>query len=122
MRHPQARNNWRNSPAALRRRKAAADAARENLARTLPPVDYGPAPGELEVVIELRTRDGEVLHRLEVFAPVSRARCDQHAGRLDGVELATLLTATAAGRMLAGWVSPRPSIERLACNGDFGYV
>lgn len=51
---------------------------------------------------------GEVMHSLPLFVPAPGHRCDQHAdpsGRL--------LTATEIGRMVAGWISKRPSAALL---------
>lgn len=94
--HP--RNRWShcNSPSALRRRRAAADARREAMAAQLPPIPADPAPGELwqRLVVDL-------------YVPTS-GRCDQHAAVIDG-ERVGLLGGIAIGRAIASRVAKRPS-------------
>ena len=90
----------RNTPAALRRRRAAADARREALAATLPPIPDDPAPLS-------------VWQRIEVvlYVPTS-GRCDQHAVEIDG-ERVGLLSASQIGVRVREAVRKRPSVAVL---------
>ena len=97
------RSRWAhcNTPSALRRRKAAADARRETLAATLPPVPTGPEPLTLWQTITV-----------QLYVPTS-GRCDQHAVAIDGKEIG-LLSATEIGVKVRGLVLKRPSFDVLA--------
>lgn len=108
------RTRWAhlNTDEALRRRRAAADARREALAAELPPVDVGPPPLSAWQTIQVLDAHGQVMHQVVLRVPTS-GRCDQHAAELDGAP-AGLLTATAVGRLVAGWVCKRPSTALLA--------
>ncbi len=90
-RHHHKRSRWAhaNTPEALRRRKAAADAKREAIAATLPPAYAPPQPLShwQRVTIDL-------------YVPAGSARCDQHAVVIDG-ERVGLLSATEIGRRVA---------------------
>ena len=108
------RSKWAhcNTPDALRRRRAAADARREAIAAALPPVDPGPQPMEpWQTVLVLDAR-GEVMHRIALYVPTEGHRCDQHAAEVDGVR--ELLTATQIGAKVRGWICKRPSMALLA--------
>ena len=97
------RSKWAhcNTPDALRRRRAAADARREALAATLPPVPDDPAPLS-------------VWQRIEVVLYVpTRGRCDQHAVEIDGVRVG-LLSASQLGVRVRELVRKRPSVEAMA--------
>lgn len=96
------RSKWAhcNTPAALRRRKAVADARREALAATLPPLPAEPEPLS-------------VWQRIEVVLYVPTAgRCDQHAVEIDG-ERVGLLSASQIGVRVREMVRKRPSVEAL---------
>lgn len=97
------RSKWAhcNTPEALRRRKAAADARREALAATLPPVPTGPEPLTLWQTITV-----------QLYVPTS-GRCDQHATVIDG-EAVGLLSATQIGVKVREMVMKRPSFDVLA--------
>lgn len=104
------RSRWAhvNSAAGLIRRKAKADARREERAATLPPVDPGPQPLEpWQTVLVLDAR-GEVMHRIALHVPTEGHRCDQHAAEVDGAR--ELLTATQIGAKVRGWIAKRPSV------------
>lgn len=94
------RSKWAhcNTPEALRRRKAKADARRESIVALLPPAYTRPEPLThwQRIVIDL-------------YVP-SSGRCDQHATVIDG-ERAGLLSATQIGAMVRGWVRKRPSAD-----------
>lgn len=92
---------WNNSPAGLRNRRAKADARRETLAATLPPVPTGPEPLTLWQTITV-----------QIYVPTS-GRCDQHAVVIDGEEVG-LLSATEIGVKVRGLVLKRPSFDVLA--------
>jgi hypothetical protein len=96
------RSRWAhcNTPEALRRRRAAADARREALAALLPPI-----PADLQPLT--------VWQRIEVvlYVPTS-GRCDQHAVEIDG-ERVGLLSATQIGVRVREAVRKRPSAEAL---------
>lgn len=103
-----------NSPEALRRRRAAADARREAICATLPPAYSGPAPlSRWQSVVVLDAR-GEVMHRIDLHVPAdnSGARCDQHAAEIDGERM--LMTATQIGAKVRGWIAKRPSVALVA--------
>lgn len=97
------RSRWAhvNSPEGLRRRKAKADARREALAASLPPVYVPPLP-----LTEWQTIT------VTLLVPTG-GRCDQHATLIDG-ERVGLLSATEIGRRVAAAIRKRPSIEVLA--------
>lgn len=90
-----------NTPEALRRRRAAADARREALAASLPPIPDDPAPLS-------------VWQRIEVvlYVPTS-GRCDQHAAEINGQRLG-LLSASQIGVRVREAVRKRPSVALLA--------
>ena len=96
------RSRWAhvNSPAGLRRRRSAADACREALVATLPPVCAAPDPLShwQRIVIDL-------------YVPTS-GRCDQHAVEIDGQRVG-LLSATEVATMLRGIMRKRPSVALL---------
>lgn len=93
------RSRWAhcNTPDALRRRKADADARREAIAATLPPVPEPPAP---------LTHWQRIT--VDLYVP-THGRCDQHAVVIDG-ERVGLLGATEIGRRVAARVMSRPSL------------
>lgn len=99
----QKRSRWAhcNTPDALRRRRAANDRRREELAATLPPIPAGPEPLTLWQQITVR-----------VYVPTA-GRCDQHAVEIDG-ERVGLLAATEIGREIARRVHKRPSHKLMA--------
>jgi hypothetical protein len=97
------RSKWAhcNTPEALRRRRASADARREALAATLPPIPDEPAPLS-------------VWQRIEVVLYVpTRGRCDQHAVEIDGKRVG-LLSASQIGVRVREMVRKRPSVEAMA--------
>ena len=100
-----ARNRWawNNSPPGLRNRRAIADAKREALAATLPPIPPDPEPGEVWCVVQVVGAAG-VLHSRTLYVPARGHRCDQHADA-SGV----LVTATELGQWLRGAIPKRPS-------------
>lgn len=108
------RSRWAhcNTPEALRRRRAAADARREALCADLPPVDPGPEPLSVWQTVQVLDSRGAVMHSVTLYVPTS-GRCDQHAAEVDG-ERRGLLTATEVGRLVAGWLCKRPSVAILA--------
>lgn len=63
------RSRWAhcNTPEALRRRRAAADARREQMARELPPVYAGPEPMSLWQTVLVLDARGEVEHRITLL-------------------------------------------------------
>jgi len=97
------RSKWAhcNTPEALRRRRAAADARREALSTTLPPAPEAPAPGELWQTITVH-----------LYVPTS-GRCDQHAAVIDGQEVG-MLSATQIGVKVRELVMKRPSFDDLS--------
>ena len=96
---------WNNSPEGLRNRRAKADARREALAATLPPIPDDPEPGSVWQTLVILGSHGQEMHRLTLYVPARGKRCDQHAGA-DG----RLWTATDAGRWAAGHIAKRPSV------------
>lgn len=100
-RHHHSRWAHCNTPEALRRRRAKADARREALAATLPPA-YSP-PGPLTVWQEIS---------ITLLVPTT-GRCDQHAVLVNG-ERVGLLSATEIGRRVARMIQSRPSVEAQA--------
>lgn len=110
------RSKWAhcNTPDALRRRRAAADARREAIASTLPPAYAGPAPLSRWQSVVVLDAAGEVMHRIDLFVPsdAAGARCDQHAALIDGDR--ALMTATQIGTMVRGWIAKRPSVALVA--------
>ena len=96
-----------NTPEALRRRRAKADARREDLAATLPPIEPGPAPLSPWQTVLVLDAHGQPMHSIALYVPTS-GRCDQHAAEVDGER--QLVTATAVGRLVAGWICKRPSV------------
>jgi hypothetical protein len=93
------RSKWAhcNTPEALRRRRAAADAEREAIAATLPPAYAPPEPLShwQRIVIDL-------------YVPTC-GRCDQHATVIDG-ERVGLLSATQVGALVRARIGKRPSV------------
>lgn len=104
-----------NTPDALRRRRAAADAKREAIAATLPPACTGPAPLSRWQSVLVLDAAGEVLHRVDLYVPAegAGARCDQHAAEVDRAR-GPMLTATEIGALVRGWVRKRPSLAAVA--------
>ena len=97
------RSKWAhcNTPDALRRRRAKADARREAIAAALPPVYEGPAPlSEWQTIT------------VTLYVP-THGRCDQHAAVIDGQRVG-LLSATEIGRRVAAMIRKRPSDAVLA--------
>ena len=90
------RNAKRNTPEAIRRRRAQQYAMREAWAATLPPIEADPAPLSLWQTITV-----------ELYVPTA-GRCDQFAAVVNG-ERVGLLGATDVGRAVAQKVSKRPS-------------
>jgi hypothetical protein len=109
--HRAKRSRWAhcNTPEALRRRRAKADAKREALAALLPPLDMGPAPLSVWQTVQVLGSHGQVMHTLTLYVPTA-GRCDQHAAEVDGQRCASMLTATEIGRQIAAWICKRPSI------------
>ena len=104
-RHHQSANRsrwaWNNSPDGLRNRRAKADARREAIATTLPPVCEGPAPlSEWQTIV------------VTLYVP-THGRCDQHATVIDGHRVG-LLSATEIGRRVAAAIHKRPSGDVMA--------
>ena len=62
-------------------------------------------------VVQVLDGAGQVLHTATLYVPTA-GRCDQHAATVDGVRQG-LMTATALGRTVAGWLPKRPSVEML---------
>lgn len=94
-------------------RKAAADARREAMAATLPPIDAGPQPLEAWQTVQVLDASGRVALCVQLLVPVS-GRCDQHAALVDGAQADRLLTATEVGRMVAAVIAKRPSRDERA--------
>jgi len=107
------RNRWAhaNTPEALRRRRAQADARREAIAALLPPACTGPEPLSLCQTVLVLGPDGSVQHRIALYVP-THGRCDQHAAEVDGER--RLVTATEVGRLVAGMIRKRPSVAVVA--------
>jgi hypothetical protein len=97
------RSRWAhaNTPEAKRRRRAKADARREALAATLPPVCAGPEPLSHWQTVTLY-----------LYVPTS-GRCDQHAVVMDGQRVG-LLSATQIGVLVRKAIRNRPSVALLA--------
>lgn len=97
------RSRWAhcNTPSALRRRRAAADARREAVASTMPPASSGPEPLTLWQRITI-----------DLYVPTS-GRCDQHAAVIDGHEVG-LLSASEVGVFVRKAILKRPSLHVLA--------
>ena len=112
--HRPKRSRWAhaNTPEALRRRRAAADAKRESIAARMPPTPTGPDPLSVWQTVTVCGADGQVQHCITLYVPTS-GRCDQHAVTVDGARL-PLATATEIGRMVAGMLHKRPSVALLA--------
>lgn len=92
------RSRWAhaNTPDAKLRRRAAADAKREELAASLPPAYAGPEPLSHWQTLTI-----------QVYVP-THGRCDQHAVLIDGEE-AGLLSATQIAAAVRKRIKPRPS-------------
>ncbi len=95
------RSRHLNTPDAIKRRRAKADARREARAATLPPIPEDPAPLTLWQSITV-----------ELYVPTA-GRCDQWAAVVNG-ERVGLLCATEIGRAVAKRVSKRPSYAERA--------
>ena len=100
-RHTRSRWAHCNTPSALRRRRAAADARREALAEKFPPAPPGPEPLTLWQRITI-----------DLYVP-THGRCDQHAAVIDG-QAVGLLSATQVGVMVREKIVKRPSVDVLA--------
>ena len=109
------RSRWHhcNTPEGLRRRSAAADARREALAATLPPIDPGPQPLDAWQTVQVIDASGRVALSVQLLVP-THGRCDQHAALIDGAQADRLLTATDIGRMVAAVICKRPNRDMLA--------
>lgn len=104
---------WNNSPDGLRNRRAKADARREALAETLPPIPNDPAPGTVWQTVQVLDACGGVMHSITLYVPTA-GRCDQHAATIDSKRCERVQTATDIGRHVAGWISKRPSLAERA--------
>ena len=111
MQSPRSRWHRCNTPEALRRRRAAADARREQQAADLLPVDRGPEPLSHWQTVQVLDARGNVQHTIALFVPMA-GRCDQHAAEIDGER--RLVTATEIGRLVAKMIAKRPSVALLA--------
>ena len=100
--HKPKRSRWAhcNTPEAKRRRQAAADARREALAATMPPIDPGPQPLDPWQTVRVLDASGRVALSVQLLVPM-HGRCDQHAALIDGAQAGRLLTATDVGRLVA---------------------
>lgn len=109
--HSAKRSRWAkaNTPDAIRRRRAAADAKREAICATLLPAYEPPAPMTLWQEVIIRDGSGEVQHRIALYVPTA-GRCDQWAAEVDGVRV-PMMTATDAGATVRGWIAKRPSVS-----------
>lgn len=114
------RSRWAhcNTPEALLRRRAKADARREAQVADLPPVYAGPAPLSPWQTVQILGPAGEVQHTIALYVPTA-GRCDQHAAEIDGER--RLVTATEVGRLVAGMIHKRPSASVLAEMRAMGY-
>jgi hypothetical protein len=106
------RSRWAhaNTPEAKRRKRAKADAQREQLSAALPPVDAGPQPlSHWQTVV------------VQLYVPI-RGRCDQHAAVIDGKRVG-LVSATQIGVLVRKAIADRPSAAMLAeMRRDQGYT
>ena len=103
-----------NSPAGLIRRRARADADRELLAATLPPVYRGPEPGSVWRRVLIEDGAGMVVMDAVLYVPMCPARCDQSAAVIDGARADHLVTATEVAALVRGAIGKRPSVAMLA--------
>ena len=103
-----------NTPDALRRRRAAADARREELAATLPPAYRGPEPGSVWRRVLIEDGAGMVVMEAVLYVPIGQARCDQSAAVIDGARADRLVTATEVAALVRGVIGKRPSVRLLA--------
>lgn len=103
-----------NSPAGLIRRRASADAKREALAATLPPVYRGPEPGTVWRRVVVLDGADQVMMDAVLYVPMCAARCDQLAGMIDGQRMDHLTTATEIAEKVRGVIGKRPSVRMLA--------
>lgn len=71
-------------------------------------MDPGPAPLSVWQTVQVLGAHGQVMHELVLRVPMA-GRCDQHDAEMDGQRLG-LLTATAVGRLVAGWIYKRDSL------------
>ena len=97
------RSRHLNTPDAIKRRRAKADARREALAATLPPIHADPEPGSTWCTVQIVGAAG-VLQSRTLYVPALGRRCDQHADA-DGL----LVTATELGEWLRRHLPKRPS-------------
>ncbi len=103
-----------NSPAGLIRRRARADAKREALAATLPPVYRGPDPGTVWRRVVVLDGADQVLMDAVLYVPLCSARCDQSAAVIDGARADHLVTATEIAALVRGAIGKRLSVAMLA--------
>jgi hypothetical protein len=103
-----------NSPAGLIRRRARADAKREALAATLPPVYRGPDPGTVWRRVVVLDGADQVLMDAVLYVPLCSSRCDQLAGMIDGQRMDRMTTATEIAEKVRGVIGKRPSVRLLA--------
>ena len=108
------RSRWAhvNTPEGLRRRTARADAKREAIAATLPPVPDEPAPLSVWQTVLVLDATGEIMNRIVLYVPVEGHRCDQFAAEVYGER--RLLTPTEVGKLVAPMIHKRPSQAMLA--------
>lgn len=102
-----------NTREGLIRRRARADARREALAATLPPVYRGPEPGSVWRRVVVEDGAGRVLMDAVLYVPMCPARCDQSAAVIDGAQADHLVTATEIGAMVRSAIGKRPSARLL---------
>jgi hypothetical protein len=99
---------WNNSPTGLRNRRAIADAKREGMCATLPPIPPDPEPGDEWVTLAIIGKAG-VLHSRTLYVPARGRRCDQHCNA-DG----RLVTATELSEWVRANIPKRPSYRERA--------
>lgn len=97
------RSRHLNTPEAIKRRRAKADARREAAAALLPPIPADPEPGSVWCTVQIVGAAG-VLQSRTLYVPARGRRCDQHADA-DG----RLVTATEIGKWLRYHLPKRPS-------------
>ncbi len=98
------RSRHLNTPDAIKRRRAKADARREAACANLPPIPAEPQTGDVWVVLKIEGPTGLVLHSRTLYVPARGKRCDQHAD-----ESGRLVSATDAAEWLRGAIPKRPS-------------
>lgn len=96
------------------RRRARADARREALAATMPPVYRGPEPGSVWRRVVVEDGAGRVVMDAVLYVPMCAARCDQLAGMIDGQCMSRMTTATQIAEKVRGAIGKRPSVRLLA--------